>query len=125
MAAQAAPEIKFVSRTDAPSGTGLAKVFQALSNPHRLKIFIALARCCRPGQACAADERACVGDLAAGLGLAPSTVSHHLKELRQAGVIHMKRAGQNVQCWVEPELLSSLAGFFAHAAAMPADPLQP
>ncbi len=93
----------------------LAGIFQALANPHRLKIFIALAACCQPGHACASDERACVGDLAAGLGLAPSTVSHHLKELRQAGVIHMERSGKNVHCWVEPALLTSLVDFFANA----------
>jgi ArsR family transcriptional regulator len=66
-------------------------------------------------QACAMDERACVGDLAAGLALAPSTVSHHLKELRQCGLIHMERRGQHVQCWAEPETLASLERFFATA----------
>ena len=93
----------------------LAALFKALSNPHRLKIFIGLARCCRPGQACAPNMRACVGELGDGLGLAPSTISHHLKELRHAGLIHMKRAGQHVECWADPEALVRLSEFFHRA----------
>ncbi|MEE8171579.1 MAG: metalloregulator ArsR/SmtB family transcription factor [Alphaproteobacteria bacterium] len=93
----------------------LAELFKALANPHRLKIFIGLARCCRAGQACAPSMRACVGELGEGLELAPSTVSHHLKELRRAGLIHMKRAGQNVECWADPEVLERLSEFFRFA----------
>ncbi len=93
----------------------LAELFKALANPHRLKIFVGLARCCRQGEACAPNMRACVGDLGDGLGLAPSTVSHHLKELRQAGLIRMKRAGQHVECWADPEALARLSEFFRFA----------
>ena len=93
----------------------LAELFKALANPHRLKIFAALARCCRQGEACAPNMRACVGDLGDGLGLAPSTVSHHLKELRHAGLIHTKRAGQHVECWADPEALERLGDFFRFA----------
>ena len=93
----------------------LAELFKALSNPHRLKIFVNLALCCRPGQACAPNMRACVGELGDGLELAPSTVSHHLKELRRVGLIHMKRAGQHVECWADPEALAHLGDFFNFA----------
>ena len=90
----------------------LADAFRALGNPHRLAVFSRLARDCRPGSRCEGGIRACVGDLAAGLDLAPSTVSHHLKELCQAGLIHMERAGQNVECWVDPKTLHALGRFF-------------
>ncbi len=95
----------------------MASVFKALANPHRLAIFLNLASCCRPGEVCEVEERACVSELGAGLGLAQSTVSHHLKELRQAGLIHMKRKGQTIECWVEPNTLTELSGFFRDAAA--------
>lgn len=95
----------------------LAELFKALANPHRLKIFIGLARCCWPGQACTPNMRACVGELGEGLGLAPSTISHHLKELRHAGLIHMKRAGQHVECWADPEALARLTEFFCFAGS--------
>lgn len=94
----------------------LAEVFKALSHPHRLGIFLRLARCCgRIGSA--AEMRACVGQLGAGLGIAPSTVSHHIKELRRSGLVHMRRRGRNVECWVEAETLAELAKVFQPAPA--------
>jgi ArsR family transcriptional regulator, arsenate/arsenite/antimonite-responsive transcriptional repressor len=56
-----------------------------------------------------------VGQLGRDLGIAPSTVSHHIKELRQAGLICLKRHGRNVECRVEAALLRELAEFFAAA----------
>ncbi|HJM50530.1 MAG TPA: metalloregulator ArsR/SmtB family transcription factor [Alphaproteobacteria bacterium] len=94
-----------------------AAMFKALANPHRLRIFLDLASCCRAGEACSPSDRSCVGELGSGLGLAQSTVSHHLKELRQAGLIHMERSGQTIECWVEPLTLQALSGFFNEAAA--------
>jgi ArsR family transcriptional regulator len=92
----------------------LAYAFKALSNPHRLSIFTRLASCCLPRETCNtdADMRECVGAVGKNLGLAPSTISHHIKELHRAGLIKMKRKGQTVECWVDPETLYSLATFF-------------
>jgi len=93
-----------------------AAAFRALSNPHRLNIFLQLAACCRPGTRWSqAAERARVGELAAGLKLAPSTVSHHIKELTSAGLIRTERSGQNVECWVDPKILEGLSKFFTNA----------
>lgn len=92
----------------------LAEIFKALSNPHRLALFQRLTTCCVPGTRCSTTEaeRYCVGDLGAGLAIAPSTLSHHLKELNRAGLIRMERNGKNVECWVDPEILHCLAQFF-------------
>jgi DNA-binding transcriptional ArsR family regulator len=88
--------------------------FKALSNPHRLALFERLMRCCAPGTQCGVDEavRYCVGDLGEGLDIAPSTLSHHLKELQRCGLIQTERQGKNVQCWIDPEILNRLSGFF-------------
>ncbi len=88
--------------------------FKALSNPHRLALFYRLMNCCEPGTKCnaASAARFCVGDLGEGLNIAPSTLSHHLKELNRAGLVEMERRGKNVECWVEPEKLKSLSSFF-------------
>ncbi len=96
----------------------LAGAFKALSNPHRLSIFRRLASCCLPGGACNTETEMyeCVGKLGRDLGIAPSTISHHIKELYQAGLIKMKRRGQTVECWVDPETLDSLAEFFKQPA---------
>jgi ArsR family transcriptional regulator len=93
----------------------VATRLKALSNPGRLQIFRQLALSCEPGASCGTDEQAmrrCVGELGRDLGLAPSTVSHHIKELRQAGLVRVERRGQSIHCWIDPEAVRSLADFF-------------
>lgn len=91
-----------------------AEIFKALSNPHRLRIFLNLVSCCSPGTVWTVDaqESRCVGDLARDLDIVASTVSHHIKELRQAGLIKMQRSGQKIECWVDPEIIKELGEFF-------------
>lgn len=92
----------------------LARRFKALGNPHRVELMFRMMTCCAPGTRCGTEEatRLCVGDVGEGLAIAPSTLSHHLKELHQAGLIQMQRNGKQVECWVDPEILEQLAGFF-------------
>jgi ArsR family transcriptional regulator len=88
-----------------------AEIFKALSNPHRLNIFLRLTACCPPGTKCSPEamERWCVADLGRGLGIDPTTVSHHLKELRHSGLMRMERRGKNMLCWVDPETVLEVA----------------
>ncbi len=92
----------------------LAEKFKALSNPNRLKIFIKLAACCPQGEGCCNDDEmcACIGELGKDLQIAASTVSHHIKELKSAGLIKLKRSGQTILCRVEPSILEELHQFF-------------
>lgn len=92
-----------------------AERFKALGNPHRLILFQRLLACCKPGTICSTEraERLCVGDLGAGLDIAPSTLSHHIKELARAGLVCTARHGKSVECWVEPAVLEELASFFS------------
>ena len=62
----------------------LSQAFKALSHPIRLKILKHLA----------ARDRRCCGEICSGLPLAQSTVSQHLKVLRDAGIIELEAAGQ-------------------------------
>lgn len=95
-----------------------ADIFKALSNPNRLKIFMRLASCCQPGTVASINPStgmpgcACVGELGEDLGIVPSTISHHIKELRQAGLIRMERRGQKIECFIDPETLKALQRFF-------------
>jgi len=91
-----------------------ADMFKALSNAHRLALFNRLMSCCTPGTKCSPDEavRFNVGELGDGLDIAPSTLSHHMKELKRAGLVCMARRGKHVECWVEPEVLAELGKFF-------------
>ena len=95
--------------------THYAGQFKALSNPHRLALFRRLTSCCSPGTACSTEEaaRLTVGQIGEGLDIAPSTISHHMKELNRAGLIQTERRGKQVECWVEPQTLRRLASFFS------------
>lgn len=99
-----------------------AEKFKALSNPHRLAIFAQLMeQCCASGSCCGDDApaqeegQASVGELAHCCDIAPSTLSHHLKELRTAGLLKVERQGKYVHCWVEQETLDELSRFFRPA----------
>jgi ArsR family transcriptional regulator, arsenate/arsenite/antimonite-responsive transcriptional repressor len=91
-----------------------AEIFKALSNANRLKIFCRLVGCCKPGTigVITADNTTCVGDLGQELDIVPSTVSHHIKELRRVGLIKTQRRGQNIECWVDPDIVDNLRLFF-------------
>jgi ArsR family transcriptional regulator, arsenate/arsenite/antimonite-responsive transcriptional repressor len=61
---------------------------KALADPARVKIMSLLF------SSTAGEENS--GDLAAVLGLTESTVSHHLTQLRRAGLVDSDRRGMNV-----------------------------
>jgi len=92
-----------------------AERFKALSNPHRLALFQRMTHCCAPGTTCDIEQASqlSVGQLGEGLDIAPSTLSHHLKELNRAGLVQMERRGKQVVCWVEAATLQDLAALFA------------
>lgn len=92
----------------------ISLMFKALSNVNRLLIFRRLCSCCEADQHCTGrgSQVNCVSDLGADLGIAASTLSHHMKELRNAGLVEMQRNGQNIECWVEPKVLKEMAKFF-------------
>ena len=90
-----------------------ADIFKALSNLQRLKIFMRLVNCSEEGDTCNADGQICqcVGVLGRDLGVSAPTVSYHLKELHRAGLIKMKRRGQRIECWVDPDIRGALEKF--------------
>ena len=93
----------------------LSESFKALSNPHRLQIFLRLLNCCDIGSICSTEtiNGFCVGDLGKELAVAPSTLSHHIKELQRAGLINTQRNGKNVECFVNVEKVDILKQFFS------------
>lgn len=74
----------------------LIDAFKALSNETRLTIFEHIRRgCCGPDRP-GIDERPAVCEVASSVKVAPSTISHHIKELRRARLISCERRGQTI-----------------------------
>lgn len=104
-----------MSNNDTYTLEELADVFKALSNPNRLKIVRKLMGCCNPGtvfQLHVEDRAVCIGELGADLGIGKSTTSHHIKELKRVGLIKTQRDGQKINCWIDPDLISTISRFF-------------
>lgn len=81
----------------------LAGVLKAVADPARLQL-LALIR--TAGSACACD-------LTEPVGLSQPTVSHHLKVLAKAGLVHREQRGQWAWFRVDEGRMRSLAGLFA------------
>jgi ArsR family transcriptional regulator len=79
----------------------LALMFKALGDPVRLRLLSRVAS--------HAGGEACVCDLSAGFGLTQPTISHHLKVLREAGLLQCERRGTWVYYWVVPSALAQLS----------------
>ncbi|KOV90586.1 MULTISPECIES: ArsR/SmtB family transcription factor [unclassified Streptomyces] len=87
----------------------LAKVFKALGDPVRLRLLSMIAS--REG------GEVCVCEMTPAFELSQPTISHHLKLLRQAGLIDCERRGTWVYYWVLPGALDRLAAFLATPTA--------
>lgn len=76
-----------------------AALFKVLSDPHRLKILATIAR---------NEEPVCVCDLTDGLPLEQPTISHHLKVLRESGLVHGERRGTWVYYGIAADALERI-----------------
>jgi ArsR family transcriptional regulator len=83
--------------TGAASGPDLAKVFKALSDPTRLAIY-ELIRAGGGGTYSEEQVQNSISRIAANFHVSLSTVSHHIKELRNADLIRCEKRGQTVYC---------------------------
>ncbi|MEU6446016.1 metalloregulator ArsR/SmtB family transcription factor [Streptomyces sp. NPDC046979] len=89
----------------------LAKVFKALGDPVRLRLLSLIAS--------RAGGEVCVCDLTPAFDLSQPTISHHLKLLRQAGLIDCERRGTWVYYWLVPEMTDRLASILARPTGEP------
>ena len=82
-----------------------ALVFKALADPNRLRLLSMVK----------ADEsgESCVCDLTEPLGLGQPTVSHHLKILVEAGLLHREKRGTWAYYSLVPGALERAAGLLA------------
>jgi ArsR family transcriptional regulator len=86
---------------DETRASTMAPVLAALADPVRLRIVSMLM---------AAPDGSCCGcDMEEPLGLAQPTISHHLRVLREAGLVEGERRGRWVHYSVIPERLGEVA----------------
>lgn len=83
----------------------MASTLKALADPVRLRLFSAIAS--------RAGGEACVCDISDGIDVKQPTISHHLKVLRDAGLLTSRRRASWVYYAVAPEALHGLAMLFA------------
>jgi len=83
----------------------LAPQFAALADPVRLRLFDLIRR--------AGETGMCSCDLVEPLGRSQPTISHHLKVLREAGLVDSRRDGTWLWYFAIPRCLDGAADFLA------------
>lgn len=111
-AAQCCPGLLSAPLTE-PDAADLARVFKALGDPVRLRLLSMIAS--------GADGEVCVCDLTPAFALSQPTISHHLKLLREAGLIEAERRGT----WVYYRLVPAETDRLAAILTRPADAARP
>jgi ArsR family transcriptional regulator, arsenate/arsenite/antimonite-responsive transcriptional repressor len=97
----------------------VARQLEALGNPTRLKLYRALVR--------AGPDGLAVGRLQQQLGVAPSTLSHHVRRLVETGLVTQERQATTLICRAHYPSMNALVGFLvdeccADAGCSPSSP---
>lgn len=106
--ADCCPDLLTTSLNEAES-VELARVFRALGDPVRLRLLSMIAS--------QAGGEVCVCDLTPAFELSQPTISHHLKLLREAGLIASQRRGTWVYYRLLPETTERLASTLTRRSA--------
>jgi ArsR family transcriptional regulator, arsenate/arsenite/antimonite-responsive transcriptional repressor len=83
-----------------PQASTLAPMFKALVDPVRLRLLSMIA---------SHGTEVCVCDLTDRFEVSGPTISHHLKVLREVGLIESQRRGTWVYYWLRPGVLDRLS----------------
>lgn len=94
----------------------LAGIFKALGDRTRLAIFELIRERCHGVGIPEGQVDTTVSMIAAEFDVSLSTVSHHLKELRNAGLIACEKRGQSVHCAPNEETLKEVERFLGTTA---------
>lgn len=103
---EAAPDVCCSSVTggalDVAEAERLARMFKALGDPTRVRLLSMIAAA--PGQ------EACICDLVEPVGLSQPTVSHHMKQLVDAGIVERDQRGRWAYYRLIGDTLAALSG---------------
>lgn len=81
------------------------RILAALAQETRLAVFRLLVR--------AGDEGLTAGEIAEALSVPSPTLSFHLKELAQAGLVEAQREGRSLRYGVRPARMREFLGFLS------------
>jgi ArsR family transcriptional regulator len=87
----------------------LERLFKALADRHRLQILNCLLQ--------SGEDSICVCDFEAILGVKQPTVSHHLKQLVDAGLLEREKRGTYAYYRLRPGMLDRVGALLAEPAA--------
>jgi ArsR family transcriptional regulator len=90
----------------------LERLFKALADKHRLRILNILLH--------AGGEAVCVCEFQPALGISQPTVSHHLKQLTEAGLLEREKRGSFAYYALAPGALDRVGTLLTEPAASPA-----
>lgn len=88
----------------------MAQIFKALSCEQRVKL-LELIQSWQGIDECCDGVRKAFTLASEELNISRSTLSHHFKELENAGLISCKRKGQAMECYVNEEVLAKIHNF--------------
>ena len=88
----------------------LAKKFKALACEQRL-LLLKLLKDWEGAESCCPGVRKGFTKACEKLNISRSTISHHFKELENAGLIQCVRNGQAIECQVNEEALKEIREF--------------
>ncbi|MEV0633254.1 ArsR/SmtB family transcription factor [Nonomuraea wenchangensis] len=97
---------------DVEQAAGVARVFKALGDPVRLRILSIVAS--------RAGGEVCVCDITDAFELSQPTISHHLKVLKEVGLLTSERRASWVYYRLVPETLGELSALLTLPASGPA-----
>ena len=90
----------------------MAKVFKALSNENRLELFIEIMKvhetCIETG-----TGECFITDIMDSLNIGAPTISHHMKELSNAGLVITERKGKFLVARINDEVTGEIRELFS------------
>ena len=83
------------------------KILKALSNPNRFELFMEISK---QDQSSYEGENCFIFNIMEKFNISAPTVSHHLKELENAGLITTERSGKFLVAKINRETVKELSG---------------
>ena len=88
----------------------MTKIFKALSNQNRLELYLKIVE---TSDVCYSNYSECViSDIIHSLNIGAPTISHHIKELANAGLITTEKKGKFLICKANQELAEDVSKLF-------------